>query len=295
MKVYTDITKAEIKRSAVTVGKFDAIHLGHRSLINRIKDYAKDNGVESTVISFDVSKFFGNKVLNHMEERIEIFKETGIDNVIFMPVNKETMSMEPVDFVRLISEKTGACHIVTGKDFRFGKNRGGDIKTIENLGKEYGYTGEVVENVYVDGEKVSTSVIKNYIEDGKIKEANAMLGYEYFITEDVVKGKQIGRTMNIRTINMIPDETGIVPGIGVYKTTTIIEGKEYKSLTNVGTNPTFGENRLTVETHILDFSGNLYNSRLKVKFLDFIREEKKFNDKEALKRQILLDISCANL
>lgn len=292
MRIFDETKDICLKNTAVTLGKFNAMHLGHQSLISEIK---KEKGLEITLFSFDTAKIMNQPVVMTKEERIEICSKLGMDNVIFYPVNEETMSIEPENFIKdILINQLDSKVIVTGKDFRFGKNRRGDISLLEKYSNEYGYQLKVVDSVTDGDVKVSSTDIKQYLKEGNIEKANEMLGYRYFIMGEVIKGRQLGRTIDTRTINVSVDDNKIVPLKGVYKTNVVVESKRFLSITNIGINPTVGyDNNIKVETHILDFDGNLYGKKVKIEFIKFIRNEHKFSSMEELKRQILLDISVA--
>ncbi len=295
--IYKNITEFNLNPCAVTLGKFDGLHIGHRKLIDRVKAIAKEENTESTVFSFDTSIFRNVKLLNTTEERVEIYKTLGVDNVIFYPVNEKTMGIEPEDFIKnVLVNDINAKYIVTGEDFRFGHKRRGDVDTLGKYMTEYRYTHEVVKSVMLEDTKVSSSAIKELLSKGNIQLANEMLGYEYFIMDYVKEGRHIGRTIDTRTINVIPKKNKFLPKSGVYATFTEIDGVRHKSITNVGVNPTVSnDGKITVETHILNFDKNIYGKDVKIIFRKFIRNEKKFPNLQALKSQIRLDISQANL
>lgn len=297
MTVYDEKTDFKFNKSAVTLGKFDGLHLGHQELIGEVVNESRENGYESVLFSFDTSRISSQPSITTRDERCYLVEKYGIDNVIFYPVNRDTMSMEPETFIReILYKKLGAKLIVTGIDFRFGKDRKGDIETLKKYSEEYGYEVRVKDNVMVDGEKVSSTAIKKYILDGNVSQAGKMLGLDFFYMGEIVKGNQIGRTIDSRTANLIPAEEKIIPKYGVYKSETVIDGVGYKSITNIGLSPTIrSESYVTVETHILNFDHNVYGKGIVVKLKNFIREERKFANIDELKRQILLDISQANL
>ena len=292
MKIYDETKDISLNNTAVTLGKFNAFHLGHRKLIEYIKNEKNEKGYKTTIFSFDTATVFNQPLIVTKEERIEICRELDIDNLIFYPVNNETMSMEPERFIKdILIGKFDSKVVVTGKDFCFGKNRSGNVNLLKEYSEKYGYKLIIVDSVCCEGQKVSSTKIKEYLSAGMISEANKMLGYNYFIMGEIVRGKQLGRTIDKRTINIIPEEDKLVPGKGVYKTNVYLDGRLYKGITNVGINPTVdSDGKTKVETHILDFNEEIYGKTVKIEFIKFIREEKKFSDLEALKRQISLDI-----
>lgn len=297
MRVYDEIQDFCLKNTVVTLGKFDGIHLGHQKLVTEIAESRLRDGYETVLFSFDTSGINNQMSITTKKERILLCEEAGIDNVIFYPVNKSTMAIKAEDFIKdVIADRLGAKVVVTGRDFCFGSERRGNVGMLNSYAEIYGYRLVVVDSVLYQGKKVSSSNIKECIGQGKIEEANRMLGYSYFIYGNVVKGNQIGRTMNTKTVNVIPDKQKILMPNGVYKTKAVIGGETYKSITNVGLCPTVRSDRkITVETHIFDFDREIYDSDVKIEFEKFIREERKFSTLEELKRQILLDISQANL
>lgn len=299
MKIYTNKTEFNIKNSVVALGKFDGLHLGHKKLLEAVLNTSEKEGYTSVLFSFDTSIISESKQVNTFEERIHICENMNPDYYIYYPVSKETMEMRAKDFIEnVLIKELGVKKVVTGKDFLFGRKREGNTETLKKYADEEFFEYEIIDDVYIGGLKVSTSMIKKSLSWGEIYEANRMLGYEYYIMGNIVKGKQIGRLMNLRTINVEPDENKFLPKNGVYKTSVIIDGKKYHSITNIGFNPTVtdGNNgKIKVETHILNFDENVYDKEVIISFERFIREEKKFSSFEELKTQILLDISRAYL
>lgn len=297
MKVYDENREISIKNTVVTMGKFNAIHRGHQRLIQYACEEKKKQGLEMVLFSFDTSYITGQKLITNKDERISLCEELGIDHMIFYPVNKETMSIEPENFIEDILLKClDAKVVVTGQDFCFGRNRRGNVKMLKEYGDKYGFKLIVAESVMQGDIKVSSSEIKTYLSEGMVEKANEMLGYKYFIMGKVTEGKHNGRIIDTRTINIVPELNKMLPKKGVYKSKTYIDNLVYKSITNIGTNPTVkNDSQIMVETHIFDFNQEIYNKEVKVEFEKFIREERKFSDLQDLKRQILLDISQANL
>lgn len=297
MHVYDEVQDFYLNNTAVTLGKFDGIHLGHRRLVSEILKSRSENGYETVLFSFDTSNISNQMSVTTKKERMLLCEEAGIDNVIFYPVNKITMAMKPEIFIKdVIVNRLGAKVVVTGGDFCFGNGRSGNVEMLAKYAARYGYRLIVVDSVMQNGEKVSSSNIKECIGQGKIEQANRMLGYSYFVYGKVVKGNQIGRTIDTKTVNVFPEKNKVLMPNGVYKTNIIIDGEKYKSITNVGECPTVRNNReITVETHVFDFNREIYDSYVKIEFEKYIREERKFLNLEDLKRQILLDISQANL
>lgn len=296
MYVYNEVLDFKLEKSAVTLGKFDGIHLGHKKLISEIVNAKEKMGLSTVLFSFDISGINKIQSITTKEERELICSDLDIDNIIFFPVNQETMSIEPEEFIeKILVKKINAKMVVTGKDFRFGKNRRGNVDMLRNFSEKCGYELKVIDNIMNGDNRISSSNIKELINEADITKANEMLGYPYFVYGTVERGKQIGRTIDRRTVNIIPKVNKIIPPNGVYKTMITISGKEYKSITNIGECPTVRDDGgITIETHIFDFDEEIYDSNVKVSFEKFIRKEKKFDSLEELRKQISLDIIEAN-
>lgn len=292
MQVIDSCEKIKLKNTAVTLGKFDGLHLGHQALIHQLKCAGKMHGYQTVLFSFDVVSAMGSGSLNMKNERIALAEQFGIDTVVFYPVTRETMGMEPETFIRkLLVERMDVRHVVTGTDFCFGKNRRGSVEMLKQFSKDYGYSVEVVPDCYFLDEKISSSRIKERLSAGDLEQANQMLGYPYFMKGIIIPGKKIGRTMDIRTLNLrLPKEKILVQG-GVYGTTTEIDGVSYRSITNVGICPTVSDVcELSVETHVLDFHREIYGQEVTVFFHQFLRKEQKFDSLIQLREQIQRDI-----
>lgn len=290
----TDIKEQGInKPSAVALGFFDGLHLGHIEVVKRalLKD-----GLCPVIFTFNdktlLPKFKDKKghcIITH-EQKTELFSRIGAE-YIYAPDFNDVKDYSARDFVEKILKKLlCASVVVCGYDFRFGKGGEGNPATLTALCEEYGIACEVVPAVTVDGETVSSTVIREKIRNGDIEGANRCLGYELSYNLPVLKGKQIGRTMGFPTINQkIPDYM-VKPKNGVYKSWTITGGKTYRSITNIGVKPTVGyEGEALMETHIIGFEGDLYGENVAVALREHIRGEEKFESLEELKAQLEQD------
>lgn len=301
MKIITEPEQIKIEKSIVTLGKFDGNHIGHQLLFQTA--IARKQGDEKVVVfTFRVppasvlretEKDSLRSILTY-EERIGQEWPEGIDYVIEFPFNEEIRRMSPEDFVRdILVGRLDVRGVVVGEDFHFGKDRAGNIETLRELGKLYDYSVIPVEKVKyrLKGEEVprevSSTLIKEEIRKGNLEDVRAMLGRPFSMTGEVREGKRLGRRIGFPTINFSVPEDKILPPNGVYAARTVIEGKEWNSITNIGIRPTFddGEDR-TVETHIFGFRGDLYGKKLRVDLYHFIRPEKKFGSAEELKKEI---------
>lgn len=292
---YLDYSEFKLKNSAVCLGKFDGFHIGHRELI----DYAvsmKERGMQAVIFTFSVSpRLFqdieGFSLIYTEEEKKEILEAAGVDVMISYPFDQMMFSMEPERFIEeVLVGKLDARMVIVGKDFHFGHNRSGDITLLERLSEKYGYEVKAFDKVTYEDEVVSSTRIRTCIQEGRMEEANRMLGRPYFIMGEVLHGRKIGRTLGMPTINMVPQAVKLLPPNGVYASRTWIDGREMEGISNVGIKPTVGaeESRL-IETFIFNYSGDLYGKVLKVDLYEFERPEQKFASLEQLKHRMELD------
>lgn len=294
-------TEFQIEEPTVmTFGKFDGIHRGHKMLLDTLLNKKKDD-YKAVVFTFDIPprKEVSNDegaVLTTNEEKLHIFENLGIDYVVECPFTAEIRNMEAVDFIKMIVDKLHVKFMVVGTDFHFGHNRRGDYKLLMEYADVFGYAVQVVEKMQCDGRDISSTFVREEIKAGNIEKANELLGVPYFIQGIVEHGNQIGRTIGFPTINLIPEEEKLLPPFGVYVTKVFIGGEEYCGVTNVGRKPTIeGDNPIGVETNVLDFSDDVYNSTVEVEFLHGIRGETKFESIDALKAQLQQDIKIARI
>ena len=287
-----------LERSIVTLGKFDGFHKGHMKLIEKAVE-SKEPGLPVVIFTFDI---YPGAVLgieaskNILTDEERNFKKilNGVDYVYEFPFDKETISMEPEDFVRdILSGCLGMKLCIVGEDFRFGKGRRGDVQLLNKLGKELGFSVAAEKKVCIRPEgsdkeiEISSSLIKNEIEKGNLADANNMLGRPYSIIGKVEKGKQLGGKIGFPTINFSVDSRKILPPDGVYATKTYVDGQVYDSITNIGIRPTFDDgDKRTVETNIFDFDKDIYGKMAEVEFYKFIRPEKKFASPDELLDEI---------
>lgn len=281
--------------TALSLGKFDGVHRGHEELIARLMDYKKQ-GLKAAVFTFDIppKKLTENqnyRLLTTNEEKCEIFQERGVDYLLQCPFTPEIMCMEPEDFVEWLVRSLHVKSIVVGKDFHFGHNRRGDYRLLEQLSSRLGYELIVVDKLQYRGRDISSSYVREEILEGNLETANELLGYPFFVRSEVIHGRQLGRTLGIPTINMELPAEKLLPPKGVYVTRVQLGEHTYTGVTNVGQKPTVNHNhKVGVETHILDYEGDLYGRTLSVSFLHFIRPERKFVSVEELKAQMERDI-----
>ncbi|MBQ2753966.1 MAG: riboflavin biosynthesis protein RibF, partial [Clostridia bacterium] len=264
------------------------VHIAHGVLINNAVTYAKEKGINSCVFTFDVNPK-DSKLITTNRERQDIFELMGADILFLKQFDDSLKNLEPTEF---LEEYLKNCrYICVGFNFKFGKDRKGNTKDIETFCKTNCIDFNIVDAVKYKGEIVSSSLIREYILNSDFKSAKEMLGRNYFVTGVVEKGDKIGITLGFPTANIVPDS--IIAGEGVYLTYTTVDGKRYKSVTNVGGKPTIrgGVNR--VETHIIDYSGDAYGKEIKVEFIKKIRDIIKFENTDSLKSQLKNDVNIA--
>lgn len=298
MQIIEQTTTFKLAReSAVAIGKFDGVHLGHQALIHKITEQ-KNNGLLSTVFTFDMSAsaFFGGeaKELTTRNEKRMIFERLGVDILIEFPLNEVTAATEPEAFVHgFLAEQMRASYICAGPDLSFGKKGAGNYETLVRFAGEHGYQVELIDKVMVEGEEVSSTRVREAVRQGHMKEAAQMLGAPYSVSGHVEHGKKLGRTIGMPTANLIPVKDKLLPPNGVYYSEVVVDGMEYKGISNVGCKPTVSDSMLMgVETYLYDFSGDIYGREICVRFLAFRRPEMRFDSVESLKLQMMRDIAA---
>jgi riboflavin kinase/FMN adenylyltransferase len=290
----------ETKR-VIALGFFDGVHIGHGELLKRTKQRAAERNAMPSVLSFDIhpdTLVFGKEVplINSAIGREEIIRRCyGIDNVVFIHFNRRVMQMDWRDFLEDLIRDLQICHIVVGHDFCFGYRGLGTAARLRDYCAEHGLGCDVIPPVMLDGQIVSSTHIRELIAAGEIEQANRWLGHPHTLADTVHSGYHLGRRLGTPTINMFFPHGVIVPRHGVYATKVYLEnGESYIAVTNVGVRPTVSQDdRVSVESHLLDYSGNLYGRQARVEFYAFLREEIKFSDYAALSEQIHKDAETA--
>ncbi len=287
MKLLTyDETK--LHNTAVALGKFQSLHKGHLLLIDRILHLANSEGLSSVVFTININN---SKMINTKEDRKEILSNLGVDVNVDCDFTPEFAAMKPYDFIKnVLHHRLDAKYVVVGTDFCFGSKRSGTVDTLQKYQDEFGYKVIPVEKLSINNNVVSSSLIREFIAQGNMEEASAFMGRPYFIQGLVCRGKMLGRTIEFPTINQYPPDEKLLPPFGAYETRVNIDGNWYRSITNIGDNPTISDNNgVTIETHIIDYNGDLYGRDLTVEFVRFIRKQKRFKDVNELRKQLLLD------
>jgi riboflavin kinase/FMN adenylyltransferase len=284
-------------KSIVTIGTFDGVHLGHKKILEKVIHNASLCNCESLILTFfphprmilqDLSVV---KLLNTVEEKSELLENLGIDNLIIHPFDYEFSRLTAEEFVKtVLVDKFKVQKIIIGHDHRFGRNRTADINDLILFGKEFGFEVEQITAEEINDIAISSTKIRTAIQEGNITIANNYLGYKYFFSGNIVKGKQLGRTIGFPTANIvIEDIHKLIPKNGVYVVKVFLETIFYHGVMNIGTRPTINGDDQTIEVHLFDFNEDIYDKKIKVEVHEFIRDERKFESFEALKIQIQED------
>lgn len=300
MKVFQTLDLQEqFKNPVLTIGNYDGIHIGHRTIIQMVQEKAKRIDGTSMLMTFDPHPL---QILRPQEElpsitpvaeRIALLEETGIDVLFIVPFTRQFGLIEPSDFIRrILVDRLKIKALIIGYDFKFGRGGKGDIPLLRKYGLDYGFSVDVVEQVTIDHEKVGSNRIRILVREGDVSKAKLLLGRPYALEGRVVSGMSRGREIGFPTINL-KTEYNLVPSNGVYVTQVEFDGQKHPSVTNIGHNPTFGNAQRTIETFILDFQGSLYERTVKIYFLKRIRDEVKFSSVEDLKARISADVQEA--
>ncbi|MBV1818569.1 bifunctional riboflavin kinase/FAD synthetase [Anaerosalibacter bizertensis] len=283
--------------TAVALGNFDGLHIGHQQLIKTMVHEGKKKELKTSVLLFTthtknvINKDKKPNMLTSNNQKIELLESIGVEMIYSMNFNEDIMRLSPKQFVEdILIDKLHVKLVVVGFNYRFGYKAKGDSNYLKELGKELGFEVIVVEPVYGEEEVISSTLIRKLLREGNIKKANDFLGRPYEMEGKVVAGNKRGKGLGFPTANLKLDEGYLIPRFGVYKTITMVNGKEHLSLTNVGENPTFNDYDISVESYILDFNQDIYGEKISIKFLQFHREEIKFNKKEELIDQMLKDV-----
>jgi len=299
VKIYTNILDFKpVHRAIVTVGTFDGIHLGHLAILRKMVEEARATHSETVVITFyphprlvlemDVLNL---KLISNQEKKIERFREIGIDNLIIIEFTKAFSQISSEDFIHdYIIEKIKPSKLVIGYDHHFGKDRSGDFKLLYTLGNKFNFEVERIQLQDVENIAVSSTKIRAALMAGDVKKANKLLGYEYTICGKVVHGNEIGRTIGFPTANIATQhEYKLIATSGVFACRVEWNGQVFDGMGNIGYRPTVSDGHLTVEVHLFDFDRFIYDEMICIRFIDRIRNEKKFDNLEALRQQLLVD------
>lgn len=284
----------------LTIGNFDGVHMGHIVLFNKVKERAQALHGQSAVVTFEphpirvMKPGNGPPLITPIKQKLDLISKTEMDVLFCLPFTLEFASISAEDFVKdILIKKIGIKEIVVGYDYTFGHDRLGDTTLLLEMGGQFGFGVHIIEPIYINRRLVSSTSIRKLVREGDLIDAGALLGRHYQICGTVIKGdNRGGRLLGFPTANLkVVDE--LIPRMGVYAVSVDVDGNTYNGVTNIGTNPTFGEHALSVETHLLDFSGDLLGKTIKINFIQRLRNEKTFNSIKELSDQIAEDIRVA--
>lgn len=285
----------KVENAVVTIGTFDGVHIGHRKIIFRINEIARQINGESVLLTFFPHPRMvlhpednSIKLLNTLNERIELLKQAGIDHLLIIPFTAEFAETSSEDFIRqVLVEKLGTKKLVIGYDHHFGKNREGSFMNLKNSASDYGFEVEEIPEQDINDVAVSSTKIRKSLLLGDLSTAKQYLGYDFELNGTVVRGDQIGRTIGFPTANIfVGEKYKLIPKDGIYAAMANINGKQYAGMLYIGNRPTLNETKKVIELNIFDFDQDIYDQNIQVLLKEFIRDDQKFENLEALKAQL---------
>lgn len=285
------------KDTILTIGVFDGVHLGHKHLLTKLIERARELNLLSVVVTFDPhpQKLLSPKTelpfLTSLEQRKALLRDAGAEAVIILPFTQELAQLSARGFVELLKDYLRLKELVIGPDFTLGRSREGNVSTLRKLGEDMGFTVTVVPPVRINGEMVSSTAIRGALAGGNLERVHSLIGRPFSLHGKVVHGESRGAKLDYPTANLEIEPEQALPAEGVYATWAYIGSRAYESVTNIGRRPTFGGGKSVVEVYILGYWGSLYGEELKIDIMERLRAEKKFNSVEALKRQIAEDVA----
>ena len=289
------------KKTILTLGTFDGVHIGHKKILERITQNTENGKYESLVLTFFphprmvLQEKSEIKLLNTIAEKSKLLEETGIENLVIHPFNESFSRLTAEEFVHsILVDQFHIQKIIIGHDHRFGRNRTANIDDLIAFGAEYGFEVEQISAQEIQDVSVSSTKIRKALDEGNITLANDYLGYAYFLSGEVVKGKQLGRTIGFPTANIqIEEDYKKIPKNGVYIVKTFIDNAAIFGMMNIGFNPTVNGQKQTIEVNLFDFDADIYGQKLEISLLEYIREEQKFGSVDLLKEQLNKDKKTA--
>ena len=311
MKVYNHIDEfKQIKNAVVTIGTFDGVHIGHQKIISRLQEVARQKGGETVILTFFPHPRMilhpddlNIKLISTMDEKAERLANLGIDHLIITPFTRDFSNLSPQEYIReVLVKKIGTNQIIIGYDHRFGKDRSGGLKELQHYSSELGYEVEEIPKQDIDDVAISSTKIRNAILSGDTKTAENFLGYPFTLTGKVIKGDQIGRQLGFPTANLfIVESYKLIPADGIYAVRVDFKSEEANlkranGMAYIGHRPTINGMSRNIEVNIFDFKEDIYGQSIRLNFLEYMRDDQKFNSLEELKEQLSLDeIKARNL
>lgn len=289
------------RETILTIGVFDGVHLGHQHLLSYLLQQAQQRNLLSGVVTFDrhpqtvLSPQIQLPWLTDLEDRTSLLRKLGVELILVLPFTREIAQISARHFIQLLKKHLKMRGLVIGPDFALGKERKGDASQLQALGQEMGFSVEVVSPVVLDGMVVSSTVIREALAYGDMKQVEKLVGRPLSFISQVVPGTGRGKALGFPTANLEVKPEQALPSDGIYATIIQINQKALPSVTNIGIRPTFGGGERIVEVYLLDYQGELYGEKLRINFIDRLRDEKRFENAEALKAQIRRDVAQARL
>lgn len=302
LKLFESINEFQsTKKTILTLGTFDGVHIGHKKILERLTQNTENGKYESLVLTFFphprmvLQEKSEIKLLNTISEKSKLLEKSGIENLVIHPFNESFSRLTAEEFVHsILVDQFHIQKIIIGHDHRFGRNRTANIDNLIAFGAEYGFEVEQISAQEIQDVSVSSTKIRKALQDGNMALANEYLGYAYFLTGEVVKGKQLGRTIGFPTANIqIEEDYKLIPKNGVYVIKTTINQKEVFGMMNIGFNPTVNGQKQTIEVNLFDFDADIYGEKLEISLLKYLREEQKFGSVDLLTAQLNLDKKTA--
>nr|WP_309758179.1 bifunctional riboflavin kinase/FAD synthetase [Flavobacterium sp.] len=302
MKIFHSINDFNsTKKTILTLGTFDGVHIGHKKILKKITKNTENQKYESLVLTFFphprmvLQEHSDIKLLNTIDEKIDLLEQIGIENLVIHPFDEAFSRLTAEEFVRsILIDRFQIQKIIIGHDHRFGRNRTANIDDLIGYGKEYGFEVEQISVQEINDISVSSTKIRNALTAGDMDLANDYLGYDYFLTGNIIQGKQLGRTIDFPTANLkIAENYKLIPQNGVYIVKSTINEQIVFGMMNIGFNPTVKGETQTIEIHYFDFNADLYNQKISVSVLHRLRSEQKFDSITLLKAQLQKDKKAA--
>jgi len=295
-KIIKDINELDIEKSCVSIGTFDGVHLAHKEIILNLINIAKQNNCISIIYTFEQhprNLLSSDKInlLTTIDEKIDFFKKLGVNVIILQKFDNEFSSLSANDFIKkYLVDKLKLKFLIVGDDHKIGQDRKGDFETLGNLGKNYNFEVIKVNSIIVENQRISSTIVRKYLQKGEIEIANKMLGYNFFLQGEVIEGSKIGRKIGFPTANILVENNKLIPANGVYAVNIEIDNVFFLAMCNIGHRPSINfSDKTTIEVHIINFSDNIYHKNIKLTFLKKIRNEILFSSSKELIEQITND------
>ncbi len=305
MNIYTNLNQTNLtSKTIITIGNFDGMHLGHQKIFQKINEIKKQHNLQSLVFTFSNhpqmvlnTHTTSISLLSTIDDKIKLIKNQGIDHLIAIPFTKAFSQITAQDYIKNILVNQFKAHtIVIGYDHNFGLNKTGNITMLKDFLHTYHYNVIEISAFEINQCYISSSIIREHLKNGNVQEANTLLGYKYQLSGVVIKGKQLGRTIGYPTANIKPDELKLIPKIGIYAVRVSVNNTTYNGMLSIGLNPTTDtDNTIKLEVNIFDFNANIYNEKISIEFISYLRNEIKFKSLDLLIQQLDKDkANCLN-